>query len=38
MPWELDIHVFDVGAGDSSLIIAEDPTANAGTTMLSTRG
>lgn len=34
MAWVLDIHVIDVGAGDSSLIVAEEPVAGHLTTML----
>ncbi|MEV4772186.1 hypothetical protein [Micromonospora humida] len=25
MPWELEIHTIDIGVGEASLIIAEDP-------------
>jgi hypothetical protein len=34
MAWTLDIHVIDVGAGDSSLIIANDPVGGNSTSML----
>jgi hypothetical protein len=34
MAWTVEIHVIDVGAGDSSLIIAEEPLANHLSSML----
>jgi len=34
MAWTLDIHVIDVGAGDSSLIVANDPVGGNNTSML----
>jgi beta-lactamase superfamily II metal-dependent hydrolase len=34
MAWTLDIHIIDVGAGDSSLIIANDPVGGNHTSML----
>jgi hypothetical protein len=34
MAWQVDIHVIDVGAGDSSLIIADEPVGNHRVAML----
>ena len=34
MPWELEIHIIDVGQGESSFIIARDPVTSESRTML----